>query len=204
MLSPCRTGEHLQNCKYFECNMMYKCPGYYCLPWRYVCDGKWNCPKGLDENECFSSNNCYNMFKCSNSGMCVHLGNICDQYEDCPFGDDEYLCSISDKVCPQSCQCLTFAIRCFNLEFWKWSPSGSTHLFHTVHVENGKEIFVIQFLITLQFVIAVVLTRTSLKHICNILPSTKFFSINRHQLEFNSNNRKKLFQRGTSFEGIEI
>ena len=37
---PCRTGNHLQNCTEFECNMMFKCPGYYCIPWAYVCDGK--------------------------------------------------------------------------------------------------------------------------------------------------------------------
>ena len=33
LLSPCRTGEHLQNCTHFECNMMFKCPHYYC----YMC-----------------------------------------------------------------------------------------------------------------------------------------------------------------------
>ena len=31
-LIPCRTGEHLENCMKFECNMMFKCPGYYCIP----------------------------------------------------------------------------------------------------------------------------------------------------------------------------
>ena len=40
-LIACRTGEHLQNCTYFECNLMFKCPGYHCIPWGYVCDGKW-------------------------------------------------------------------------------------------------------------------------------------------------------------------
>ena len=33
-LRPCRTGEHLQNCTKFECNMQFKCPGYYCIPYR--------------------------------------------------------------------------------------------------------------------------------------------------------------------------
>ena len=49
-LTPCKAGDHLKNCTYFECNMKYKCPGYYCIPWGYVCDGKWDCPHGLDEN----------------------------------------------------------------------------------------------------------------------------------------------------------
>ncbi len=39
-LRPCRTGEHLQECKNFECNGMFKCPNYYCVPWHYTCDGK--------------------------------------------------------------------------------------------------------------------------------------------------------------------
>ena len=37
---PCRNGGHLENCGNFECNMMFKCPDYYCIPWTYVCDGK--------------------------------------------------------------------------------------------------------------------------------------------------------------------
>ena len=36
-LIPCRTGEHLENCRKFECNMMFKCPGYYCIPWSRLC-----------------------------------------------------------------------------------------------------------------------------------------------------------------------
>ena len=31
-LIPCRTGEDLQHCKKFECNMMFRCPVYYCIP----------------------------------------------------------------------------------------------------------------------------------------------------------------------------
>ena len=48
-LIPCRTGEHIQNCNHFECNMKVKCPGFYCIPWQYICDGKWDCPGGFDE-----------------------------------------------------------------------------------------------------------------------------------------------------------
>ena len=37
---PCKMGNHLENCAKFECNIFFKCPEYYCIPWSYVCDGK--------------------------------------------------------------------------------------------------------------------------------------------------------------------
>ncbi len=30
----------------------YKCPGYYCVPWRAVCNNVWDCPGGADETNC--------------------------------------------------------------------------------------------------------------------------------------------------------
>ena len=47
---PCRTGEHMEECKTFECNKKFKFPGYYCIPFAYICDGKWDCPNGVDES----------------------------------------------------------------------------------------------------------------------------------------------------------
>ena len=44
-LVPCRNGGHLQNCKDFECNIMFKCKDSYCITWPYVSDGKWDCPE---------------------------------------------------------------------------------------------------------------------------------------------------------------
>ena len=43
-LYPCRTGSHIKECSQFECAQHFKCPGYYCIPWGYVCDGKWGLP----------------------------------------------------------------------------------------------------------------------------------------------------------------
>ena len=71
-LIPCRNGKHLEECDTFECNMMFKCHQLYCIPWSYVCDGKWDCPKGLDEFlhfTCNSDERCKNMFKCKNSSI---------------------------------------------------------------------------------------------------------------------------------------
>ena len=77
-LLPCSKGEHLQICKMFECNMMFECP--------FICDGKWDCPKGYDESIYQQCENraCVNMFKCKMSSMCIHLGDVCNGQFDCP------------------------------------------------------------------------------------------------------------------------
>ena len=97
--------------------MMFKCCGFYCIPWSYVCDGKWDCPNGVDEassQKCGSVNRCMNLYKCRNYQICVHLGSICDSYNNCPLGDDELHCSIYHEKCPSICHCLLYAIRCYN------------------------------------------------------------------------------------------
>ena len=66
-LIPCHAGEHIQHCKHFTCNSFFKCPNYYCIPWKYVCDGKRDCPFGLDESvpHCGSRfRKCTNLYRC--------------------------------------------------------------------------------------------------------------------------------------------
>ena len=119
-LTPCRNGANLQNCKQFQCNSMFKCQDSYCVPWIYVCDGKWDCPEGDDEHRnpvCGNKINCVNMYKCKHRHIiCIQLGNICDSNKNCPNGDDEMLCELVNQVCPSVCQCLSFAIRCKNFD----------------------------------------------------------------------------------------
>ena len=93
-LFPCQTGQHLENCKIFECNGKYKCPDYYCIPWSYICDGKWDCPYGNDDNSsyCNNINICASKLKCRSSYACIHVSDICDNKTDCPHGDDELMC----------------------------------------------------------------------------------------------------------------
>ena len=117
-LMPCRTGGHLENCKEFECNMMFKCPNYYCIPWNYVCDGKWDCPKGTDEgltHGCNIDRKCPNLFKCRKSNLCIHLGSLCNNDPVCPHGDDELLCDLQNQICPFYCHCFLHTIRCINV-----------------------------------------------------------------------------------------
>ncbi len=121
-LYPCRTGEHLQDCKQVECNMMFKCQGYYCVPYKYMCNGRWDCPNGEDElteQMCQQERSCQYFFQCKNTKICIHLGNICDSQDDCPLGDDEFLCSLALIPCPNDCQCLAFAARCSNVSTYE-------------------------------------------------------------------------------------
>ncbi len=118
-LTPCRTGAHVENCEQFECNMHFKCPKFYCIPWHYVCDSKWDCPHGYDEMEihqCGAERPCSNLFGCRYSQVCVHVLQVCDGKRDCPSSDDEFLCHLSTQVCPHKCTCLISAIFCTEVQ----------------------------------------------------------------------------------------
>ena len=109
-LIPCRNGNHLQNCREFQCNSMFKCTNFYCIHYSYVSDDKWDCPNGEDES---SSLTCSGMLKCQGPHMiCIHLNNVCDNEIDCPDGDDELLCSLTNVKCIYQCDCLGLAITC--------------------------------------------------------------------------------------------
>ena len=134
-LIPCRTGAHLQECSLYSCNKHVKCPGHYCVPWGYTCDGKWDCPEGEDERVSFqcSKRICKDMFKCAQSKLCLHPLDICDGFADCPLSDDEYLCNFKDLSCPCGCLCLNMAITCASVRTQFSSFSFiSYHLTHCV------------------------------------------------------------------------
>ena len=118
-LSACRNGGHLENCKHYQCDTMFKCYNSYCIPWSYVCDGKWDCPHGTDENfayVCASNKSCLGMYKCFKSARkCLHILNVCNKYVDCPYGDDEWMCELAQITCPIQCTCLLLAMECINI-----------------------------------------------------------------------------------------
>ena len=111
------SGKHLINCTHFKCtNNYFKCPGFFCIPLRYLCDGTWHCPGGLDEGkEQCTRVSCPGQVKCNSSAVCVHRTSVCDGIVDCPYGDDEYLCTQKVPLCRSWCTCLFFSISCKNL-----------------------------------------------------------------------------------------
>ena len=122
-LVPCWNGGHLQNCREFECNAKFKCPNSYCISWSFVCDGKWDCPEGVDENQevfCHSNMRCSRMFRCHDTYTCILLQNVCDGHIECVLGDDELFCELKDTLCPANCQCILFAISCTDA----WIPQN--------------------------------------------------------------------------------
>ena len=173
-LRPCSKGEHLQNCKMFKCNIMFKCPDFYCIPWGYICDGKWDCPKGYDESiyqQC--ENRAYiNMFKCKMSSVCIHLGDVCNGQFDCPYHDDELLCLLKDTTCPLDCQCLAFALRCYSTYISEYTlpiyfPYISVTIINcTLSIKDTlKRAF--------QYVFFQSLTNTKFENICNFVSFMK-------------------------------
>ncbi len=96
-------GQHLADCEDVICHTKYfKCPKYYCLPFRYVCNGLWECPGGVEENNCHTVN-CSGLFKCVHSVICISPASLCDGIIDCPHGDDTEFCDKKLPICPNSC-----------------------------------------------------------------------------------------------------
>ncbi len=96
-------GEHLLSCENHTCSHEYfKCPGFYCLPWRFVCSGQWECPGGTDEMNCHQRS-CPGMFRCKNSTICITKISICDSVSDCHLEDDEHFCEQIPHPCPANC-----------------------------------------------------------------------------------------------------
>ncbi len=126
-LIPCRTGAHIQECVHFECFNTFKCPDQYCIPWEYVCNGISDCPFGFDESKrCDLRDACKLMYKCRHSTKCVHTTNVCYESINCPTHDDEMLCELLHFKCLSGCQCLNFAVFCFNIslqiQHWEFIP----------------------------------------------------------------------------------
>ena len=111
-ITPCRNGAHLKHCRHFPCTGSFKCPYSYCIPMRYICNGRFDCPNGEDESMCHhESLQCPGLLRCKDGG-CVHPSKVCDGVVNCPNGDDER-CIIK---CPPSCICRGLVLSCTTLQ----------------------------------------------------------------------------------------
>ena len=133
---PYRNGAHLEDCNKFMCNVKFKCESSYCIPWSYLCDGKWDCPNGNDENQndtCLNESVCKYMYKCRKTKMiCIHLFTVCDGMVDCPLEDDENFCIMQNISCPVTCKCLMFAIECTS-KYWNLNDVEYPYIYVSLH-----------------------------------------------------------------------
>ncbi|XP_030850190.1 prolow-density lipoprotein receptor-related protein 1-like [Strongylocentrotus purpuratus] len=105
----CRDVTHLRACGNFECPESYlKCPSSYCIPLRYRCDGKMDCPSGEDEAFCDEYECPDGSYRCHGQHYCIGLDHVCDDIIHCPERDDEEFCD----QCPQGCECDALSYSC--------------------------------------------------------------------------------------------
>ena len=170
-LLPCRTGQHLQNYKAFKCNAKYKCPDYYCISWAYVCDGKWDCPHGCDENlnYCGTTDLCLHKFICRNSQICIHILDVCNNEIDCQYGDDEFICTLSTE-CVKQCDCLGFTIRCFNVRNIDDIFIVNFH-FNSIHIKYSSQAFITTVLLNVKLIAILNLNENNITLPCKMLPT---------------------------------
>lgn len=55
------------------------------------------------------------MMRCRGEPFCIRQKQVCDGHYDClKYGDDEALCTLKEKGCPDSCQCFGDTVSCIN------------------------------------------------------------------------------------------
>ena len=166
---PCQNGQHIISCTHFECNMMFKCPLSFCIPFSYLCDGKWDCIYGYDEHNltCLNHKPCINLFKCRQSHTCLHVHNLCDNMIHCPFHDDELLCELKNVQCPHTCKCVALAIMCTNVPclvnpMWQKLP------YHAVFIIGSESSFTKTFVTGFHMFTFLMLVNNNLTSFCDM------------------------------------
>ena len=168
-LVPCTSGEHIQQCETFQCNKKFKCPGYYCIPFTYICDGKWDCPKGYDEylGVCYTKRLCVNLFHCKNSQIGIHIDDVCDTKIDCPYLDDEQLCALLTVTCPTICLCHGLAVQCLDTNIiYSMLSSNLPYISVFISLTN---VYSLQIVINFISIIYLFLSHNKIMEVCYIL-----------------------------------
>ncbi len=173
-LHPCRNGGHLEQCWDFTCNMKFKCYFSYCIPWSLVCDGKWDCPDGGDESheQCLNHSLCAYMFKCRNTPLCLHVGNVCNGFHECPEQDDEHLCDLMVFKCLRNCHCLAYGILCVSTPMT--TQRSVIYPFHLVSAYKSQFVLDQNFLNQFPNVVILKLTHNAIREICFQMPKGIF------------------------------
>ncbi len=104
---------HLRFCFHHICPGLFKCHNSFCIPYRYVCDGRSDCPSGEDELNCRVFI-CPGLLRCKTDSICLATYEVCDGIIHClKSHDDEILCDL--PKCPAGCKCYGLALKCDNI-----------------------------------------------------------------------------------------
>ncbi len=183
-------GRHLTSCSNHTCERRYfKCPGFYCVPWRYVCNKSWQCPGGQDEINC-TRTSCPGQFKCKNSAVCLSFDTICDGSNDCPENDDEILCSPKISVCPDKCSCVVYAINCVNITSL-FPKQQQSHPYIYVGIQESPLIRLHELLQQINRGHSFYIIKNEAKQLCSVLNSYGF-KTKIIRLQFSHNGVEKL------------
>ena len=185
----CGNGQHLQDCYNFTCHGMFKCPNSYCIPFRYKCDGKWDCWNGNDECNC-KNDTCFNMYKCYNAKVCVHTRNVCDHITDCPLSDDEILCNVNE--CLPKCSCINHGTLCKNITLSKDTFFSLQYYIYIQIIKSSINYVGIGHLKNTLFLI---LSNNDMNHKSSHLCSSSIFSIMLITLDLSYNLLENVFHQ---------
>ncbi|XP_063967679.1 uncharacterized protein LOC135157100 [Lytechinus pictus] len=106
-LNSCRDVTNLKECENHTCpSWTMKCPDSYCIPLRYRCDGKLDCPTGSDEQDCDTYECPPGSYRCHGSTVCISPDHVCDDVIHCPGHDDEIFCDLRLKGISGSLGCV--------------------------------------------------------------------------------------------------
>ncbi len=152
-----------------KCPHYFKCRNYYCVPFAYTCDKKYDCPMGDDEQNC-KNRQCTGLFQCKNSVRCLHYYEVSDGKADCIEGDDEHFTNL--RACPIYCDCLGNALTCRNITTISWS-GDKPFLFISISHSILKPKLLRQF----SEVAMLKLRANKLKDFCTQRPALKLFYV---------------------------
>ncbi len=200
-LTPCRNGRHLENCRSFECNGMFKCPGFYCIPWELVCDQKWDCPRGKDESQFCLSFDCSDMYACAGQKRtCIHLANVCDGFVNCPLNDDEQLCDLKAFHCPRECQCHTYSLLCSSVRIHSHETMA---MFHFIYLRNVSLLQSQDLLSERQTVLYLSIDNTKSNISCSYFFTTSLIAFN-SKLNCFSSVEKACFKQSSNLTNLQL
>ena len=171
----CFNGKHLENCTTYTCTSSQKCPNSYCIPFSYICDGKWDCWDGSDENNC-NFRTCKALFKCKGTSICVYPTVVCDQYSDCPLQDDELFC----HLCPKGCTCLGLNVLCEHINV---STIQNDYLKSYSFIRISKSIFLIP--VNFHEALAIYIYHNNVNEILQVMQVGNYSSLQRIEITFN-------------------